>query len=718
MFTVEHHNGALTLQSNEKPLLTGITPHLTLEDGSVLTPPYRDGTAETGEDSSGSYTVFRAVYGEDERDYTLVLELKLHDAVLVASAALRRGEKGIGRPPRKLAAYGALKLTVAALDGLEALMANYRHKDWWTRPYFDTDLTQLPKRTQSLVWKTGASYVHLLPVCGDVFRTDLQGGSEGLEIVTAACAAGYGDFETGTFALGCGPDTLALPEMTAAAGMQALGKPEQLRIHKRFPEPLAFLGWCSWDAFYHEITAEKVLAKAKEFNEKGVPVRWAILDDGWLHDSPPDKPAQHDRALSSFAPHPSKFPKGLAPLIQALKSSYGMEWVGVWHTLFGYWYGIHPKGAIAQTMRPSLYQNRAGMLLPALEAEKAFLFWNGWHSALRAQGVDFVKVDYQSGLEEHLAYEVPIGTAAKQAHLALEASVGRNFDGAVINCMGMATENIWHRTSAMTRNSDDFFPKIPGSFKEHALQNAYNAYFHAPFMALDWDMWWSKHPDALNNAVLRAISGGPIYTSDPLGATDATLLWPLALSDGRLLLCDQPAQPTADCLMRNPNTTPIPLKLWNRVGDTGVVAAFNVLLESGSVTGSLSPQEIPGLEGERFIVFEHFSRRARVMERAEHLEIVLPDNGLALYAVVPLAATHTPIGLVDKFIAAAGIADWTSTDGKTSVVLLEGGTFAWASTSAPTQVMINGEAVEPAAGDGVYTVDCSADEGSVWIEIA
>ena len=34
------------------------------------------------------------------------------------------------------------------------------------------------------------------------------------------------------------------------------------------PEMFRFLGWCSWDAFYREITEEKVRQKARELVEK------------------------------------------------------------------------------------------------------------------------------------------------------------------------------------------------------------------------------------------------------------------------------------------------------------------------------------------------------------------------------------------------------------------------------------------------------------------
>ena len=54
----------------------------------------------------------------------------------------------------------------------------------------------------------------------------------------------------------------------------------------------------------------------------------------------------------------------------------------------------------------------------------------------------------------------------------------------------------------------------------------------------------TNDPQALKNSVLRAISGGPIYVSDKLGESQADMLRPLTLSDGRILRTDRPAVPT------------------------------------------------------------------------------------------------------------------------------------------------------------------------------
>lgn len=94
-------------------------------------------------------------------------------------------------------------------------------------------------------------------------------------------------------------------------------------------------------------------------------------------------------------------------------------------------------------------------------------------------------------------------------------------------------ENILSRpTSAISRNSDDFMPNKENGFVEHLLQNAYNSVYHDELYYCDWDMFWTKHEDAVKHSLLRAISGGPIYVSDQIGDTNPDVLKPLAYHNG------------------------------------------------------------------------------------------------------------------------------------------------------------------------------------------
>eukprot|EP00971_Amphidinium_carterae_P123253 2440438-Amphidinium_carterae.1 len=124
----------------------------------------------------------------------------------------------------------------------------------------------------------------------------------------------------------------------------------------------------------------------------------------------------------------------------------------------------------------------------------------------------------------------------------------------MISCMCHANDaflNFNH--SVLCRVSDDFWPDDPASQACHMGTCAFNALFLSDIVIPDWDMFHSRHPSGAMHAAARAISGGPVYVSDPPGQHDFSLLKQLATADGELLLCDGPCRPTRDCLFSNPH---------------------------------------------------------------------------------------------------------------------------------------------------------------------
>ncbi len=75
--------------------------------------------------------------------------------------------------------------------------------------------------------------------------------------------------------------SLAIENITKTLEKKYDIKPREKR---KYPEMFKYVGWCSWDAFYKDISEKKVLDKAKEIAEKKLPIRWMIFDDGWLQD--------------------------------------------------------------------------------------------------------------------------------------------------------------------------------------------------------------------------------------------------------------------------------------------------------------------------------------------------------------------------------------------------------------------------------------------------
>lgn len=393
-----------------------------------------------GADVNGEYRKWTHHYRSEDDAVRVRIDVRCYERfALVSVGGEARNENDFGRQ-KTFAGRGGIVLTLRPLEPAAGLLANYQHKDWWTRPFFDTDWSRLPARTQSVLWQTDTGYYHLLPVVGPVCRTEAAGSEDGaVELRVSAFESGHTSCETLAFVLSAGEDPYRLVRDNVGAALRELDYPTLPRERKTYPAILDRLGWCSWDAFYHQVNEEGLLAKAEELQKLGLPVGWVMIDDGWSQ--------VEDGKLVSFEADPVKFPGGLKRAVTALKERFGIRHVGVWHTIAGYWGGVHEKSEIAVACRDSLYRVPRGNLIPYPDAGKAFGFWHAWHGFLRRQGVDFVKVDSQSAVLNYLEERLPIGEAAAAAHEALEASVALHFNDTVINCMGMAAENVWHRRS-------------------------------------------------------------------------------------------------------------------------------------------------------------------------------------------------------------------------------------------------------------------------------
>jgi hypothetical protein len=300
-----------------------------------------------------------------------------------------------------------------------------------------------------------------------------------------------------------------------------------------------------------------------------------------------------------------RFPGGLSTTVRHLKEEHGIRWVGVWQAIMGYWNGIDPNSEAFREFSEDLEVLPSGKVLPCADTAHCFGFWNKWHQYLKHCGIDFVKVDSQSSISIFQTGRRNFGEASRGIHTGLEASTALNFDGSLINCMGMAPEDIWNRPQAtLSRNSDDFVPKVPHAIRENALQNAYNSLLHGNFYWEDWDMFWSGHEAAKQNAILRALSGGPIYLSEPIGKANPEYIFPLVMDEGRILRCSGVGLPTRDCLFSDPVKGTVPLKIFNHFGNDYAVGVFNISESEQVCHAEISASDIPELQGKTVWIYD------------------------------------------------------------------------------------------------------------------
>ena len=466
----------------------------------------------------------------------------------------------------------------------ERILAIYQHRSWWVRPSFPESFAAIPEKTQVLLLKYRDETLCLTAACSDVYRTDFSGREGKICVRTASNRVGDCHVHTPLFTAASDLS----PYDAARKAAVAVGKERGmlLREERSYPEIFEGFGWCTWNAFYKEVTEEGIIAKLEELKGKQIPVRWLLIDDGW------NDADYENLTMTGLDARRSHFPNGLAGTIKLIKEKYGVEYVGVWHATFGYWCGLTKGSEADRILGDYCYDLPDGRKVISPDAEKAFGFYDTWHQYLKEQGIDFVKVDNQSAISTFYEGIASYGASA-QILQCLERSVEKNFGGAIINCMGMAPQELWGRKKTMlTRTSDDFFPFIEGSFIDHVMQNVYNSLWSGAFYTGDWDMFFTEHPEAKNNAVLRSVSGGPVYVSDQVGKTDPQWIRPLMNKEGSAILrCDGPGLPAAEYLFKDPRKCGL-LKVVNRRGKDVLVAAFDLRRDLGEIYGKITMADI------------------------------------------------------------------------------------------------------------------------------
>lgn len=574
----------------------------------------------------------------------------------------------------------ALILRSCGRDPHVPYTAIQNHSAFWCRPLFGNDLSQLPKEKkpiQALLMKDGDIWRYYLPTCDDTYKTVLFGWEKGFEFHVYSNCDGLVACENQlAFVYGEGTDPFEVMHRCAKAAATLLHNGLRMREERRMPPVLEYLGWCSWDALQIRVSHEGLLKKAKELREKQVPIRFAIIDDMWadcpdLNDIPEDASfgdmvrTMHNTKMRSFEGDPKRFPQGMQAAISDLKKE-GIPYVGIWFPTTGYWDGFTSDGEASEwsdlltvATGDSLSRSGKERLVVAPETDKAFALYDIFCSRIRNWGADFVKIDNQGFLAKNYQNQTAIGQAARALQTAIDGAVGANFDGALINCMGMPSECMFNRrVSAVSRCSDDFQPESREWFAKNILQCAYNGLLQGQYYINDWDMWWTDDEQAIKNSLCRAISGGPIYVSDQLGRTNPDILRPLILRDGRILRPDQSAVPSADCLIGDPTQSTRPFKLQNRVAENGLVAAFNIHAENQAVTGTVSPADA-GLRPGTYAYYEYFTGEAGILEAGETLPLSLANNDVfCLYTFVPYTEGQAAVmGRLDKFIGIRAVTD-------------------------------------------------------------
>lgn len=508
-------------------------------------------------------------------------------------------------------------------------MACFRFKLWWMAQKMGDQGRDIPLETQFLLVETKNGshlesendenqnqivYTVFLPLLEGSFRACLQGNTD--DYLQLCLESGDDNTKASSFShaifISAGTDPFATIHHAFRAVRNHLNT-FRLRQEKKLPGIVDYFGWCTWDAFYQEVTQEGVEAGIQSLAAGGTPPKFVIIDDGWQSvagDENKENSESNSLQRLTGIKENAKFQKkeepelGIKNIVDIAKKKHGVKHVYVWHAITGYWGGVRPGvkemeeyGSIMKYPKVSsgVRENEPTWKTDALAVQglglvnpkKVFTFYDQLHSYLASAGVDGVKVDVQCILETLGAGLGGRVELTRQYHHALDASISRNFpDNGIIACMSHNTDALYCcKQTAVVRASDDFYPRDPVSHTIHIASVAYNSVFLGEIMLPDWDMFHSLHPAAEYHGSARAISGGPLYVSDAPGKHNFDVLKKMVLPDGSVLRACLPGRPTKDCLFTDPARDGVSLlKIWNMNKYGGVVGVYNCQGAAWSVT--------------------------------------------------------------------------------------------------------------------------------------
>ncbi|GAA5986562.1 hypothetical protein JCM5350_001372 [Sporobolomyces pararoseus] len=327
------------------------------------------------------------------------------------------------------------------------------------------------------------------------------------------------------------------------------------------PSPPKDLTLCTWNALGPDFTLTSLLswldrllspsntskAMIESFKRGGL-----MLDDGWQNTCNFKGEDQGDelRGLKGFGVregwydlnHERQVERGkeLKDAVDRIKAK-GIERVGVWITITGYWNCLHPdfsdesetfETILATFTSPQHDNFHFSASVPSLSSLRRF--FKTYFSRIKSSGIEFIKIDNQALVDSIVKLSDDSSPGAYRAELlsVIEEESAATFGKEnVIHCMAHSTR-IWSGPFALSpsssssysvstqkptlRNSDDYFPNEPDSHRWHVYINSINLLLtrHLETFSPDLDMTQERHEWGSFHLALRAFSTAGIWSTD------------------------------------------------------------------------------------------------------------------------------------------------------------------------------------------------------------
>ncbi|PQB07698.1 hypothetical protein BST83_11420 [Polaribacter filamentus] len=553
---------------------------------------------------------------------------------------------------------------------------------------------------------------------------NMDGGKPHLKLATFGTQAYSGTVPLLSYAYANDPYTATQKSWELALQSEFCKDNVQLRSNKTYPEMYEYLGWCTWEAYEGGITEEIVINSINTIKKSEVPVRWLIVDDGYLDQE--TKGATRPQLLS-FDTN-SKFPNGWEN-ITSLKEDDNVKWMGIWRNMSGGMYGVsknHTMTALNDYLEPSIISNTTNnqkstewvetmVVKPGTKASEQF--YNAMTANTKVSGFDFQKVDFQTFNFWMYANSDNAVEKAHQNNQALEKACKDN-NIELLNCISQSNVNVFNtKYSAISRASVDIKLHLPKENMRRTRQSFANNMWWGDIIYGDLDMYHTSNKETAQYlTIARAISGGPIYISDKPTEFDKDVIDPLIFDDGKIIRTLAPAVPLHESLFSNTNDTAYRVIAPGREKSC-TIAAFNFSNESiikASINAddyqyaSAKEQPFNGLwvmPNEGLVLYDYEKKAGDRLTNSHHFEVENMKG--KIFTLSPIIKGWAVIGRSDKYISGCTYRIEKQTKRKLTLILDESGPIV---VYSATQKPQTSHGIVKSIGKGFYSIELSTGE--------
>lgn len=615
------------------------------------------------------------------------------------------------------------KFELGRFHGLRKFSSSYRCNACFMQPKIGSECSEIPDETQFLLCTDGEKYMMFFPLVDQYARSSIGAGNDTLHMLIET-----GDMQTKVTETLClylieGTDPLDMIDKASREIADKL-RTFRLREDKAVPDFIGQFGFCTYNAFYDQVSHAKIMSVLDSFQQNGINLGLLIIDAGWQNND--------GDYVAGFDADPVKFPGGIAETVKEAKEKYKLKQCFIWHTYNGFWLGIKPNGfpdfdvelrkfyvpdrlstamekngkygtakkainesiaadrEITDTAGPDFYPNNITGKQCGFPKTDLFRFYFDYYSYLRKKGVDGAKLDAMGWVECFGQGKGGRVRMMQQLVSSLEASSKLNFNGRHISCSSCSNDYIYNTLdSTVTRTSGDYFPEEPESHGMHILTNAHTSFWLGGLVIPDWDMFQSGNTAGEFHAMSRAISGGPVYCSDELGKQQFDIIRRLCTVDSRLGLCTKPACLTRDSLFIDPGVDSVPIKIYNYVGSGYVLGAFNCCYNPTSAITAIGKArvcDVHHVDENRFCVYSFRNGNMGVYDAETEWEVRLGEFEADIYSICPVKHGFAVVGMTEKYNPQGFVEKVGYHDGTLTVELFEKGILSVYSEKAPGSV--------------------------------